>query len=284
MKKHVFESTLSSDFPIAYKHIYCDYPKIHSHEYWEFMLITNGIYSHNINGKNIPLQKGMLCLIRPQDKHMLKSISEEVSQINVEVLDEAMKTQLEVVHRGFYDTLLNSEPIFFKISEKALYNYIGIGQKISLQKNDSLEQRFTISQIFLTFIQDIVKNHIKQFEQPCDNAPEKINDIINAINYACESSKTLAEILADSYYSYVHVSRLFKNHMNMTLKKYYISVKMKAAIRLLEDTTKSILEIAQNLGYKSLSHFNITFMEYFNISPAKYRKNWKEYYNNFDES
>ena len=71
--------------------------------------------------------------------------------------------------------------------------------------------------------------------------------------------------------------------MNETLKKYFLKTKMTAAARLLESTSLSIIQVAERLGYYSLSHFNIIFKENFGISPAKYRKNWMEFYSSFED-
>ena len=55
-------------FHIQYK----DYPFLHSHRgYWEFMLVTDGMLYHKLNGKRRELTKGTLCIIRPQDSHSM---------------------------------------------------------------------------------------------------------------------------------------------------------------------------------------------------------------------
>ena len=107
-----------------------------------------------------------------------------------------------------------------------------------------------------------------------NNIPQSVINLVNTLKSGTDFSKNLREILSQTNYSYVHMSRLFKKYMNTTLSKYYFTIKMNEALWQLEDPEKRITEIAQNIGYSSLGHFNTVFKEHFNITPSKYRKNY----------
>ena len=113
--------------------------------------------------------------------------------------------------------------------------------------------------------------------------PEAVLNVISMIKDSQNLNKQLTELVKVSGYSYVHLARLFKEHVNMTLNQYFVTARMNCARLLLENTNKNILEISSQVGYSSLSHFNHTFKNFFKITPTKFRKNWQNFYNSFEE-
>jgi len=53
--------------------------------------------------------------------------------------------------------------------------------------------------------------------------------------------------------------------------RYVTRIKMEEACRLLDTTTKSIEEIADQLGYENKSYFNKCFKAILNVPPIEYR-------------
>jgi len=271
--------------PFTFLYSYSDYAHLHSHDFWEYMLVTSGAYQHEINGNASVVSKKTLCLIRPKDNHMIKSLSGDVSHINLTVSEQTIKFQFDLVSDSLFTRLLNSEPISIDISEKAYKNYVATGLKINLLEPDTDEYRFAVFKMFIGFTQDILKHiYSPESENPLKNAPERIKEIQNALHDKNNSGKTLAEILSNFHYSYVHISRIFKQYMGMTLKAYFLKTKMDASKKMLEDGAKSILDIAHIQGFKSLSHFNISFKKHFEMAPSKYRKWWSDLYSAFDDT
>ncbi|PKN97226.1 MAG: hypothetical protein CVU42_16865 [Chloroflexi bacterium HGW-Chloroflexi-4] len=66
-----------------------------------------------------------------------------------------------------------------------------------------------------------------------------------------------------------YLSYLFKSEVGVTLTSYVRSQKMEEAKKLLSNTDYSISQIAEMLGYSSLSYFSKVFTVYFNINPSK---------------
>lgn len=46
--------------------------KLHSHDYAEIFWIKDGDGQHLINGEEIKVSEGYICMIRPEDKHTFK--------------------------------------------------------------------------------------------------------------------------------------------------------------------------------------------------------------------
>lgn len=71
-----------------------------------------------------------------------------------------------------------------------------------------------------------------------------------------------------------HLTRLFTEHLGVSPMQYYRRVRMEAAASLLVHTTKSIKEIAWEMGYSNQFHFSRSFTAVANAAPRTFRRNY----------
>jgi AraC family transcriptional regulator len=69
-----------------------------------------------------------------------------------------------------------------------------------------------------------------------------------------------------------HFNRLFKRATGIPPSQYQIQLRMDAARRLLRETKKSVITIANEVGYSNPSHFAQLFRKETGLSPADYRR------------
>lgn len=69
-----------------------------------------------------------------------------------------------------------------------------------------------------------------------------------------------------------YLSRLFKQHFNVTLSGYVTEKRMKLASQLLRKTGDKIQEISEKTGYLTAQSFARAFKNFFSISAAEYRE------------
>ena len=72
-------------------------------------------------------------------------------------------------------------------------------------------------------------------------------------------------------YSPSYMSTKFKNETGMTFKYFLQTVRMDAAVSLLNETKLSVAEIAAAVGYKDIKHFYSTFKKIKNSTPTQHR-------------
>jgi AraC-like DNA-binding protein len=68
-----------------------------------------------------------------------------------------------------------------------------------------------------------------------------------------------------------HITTILQKKFNMTFPQYLNTIRIKAAQKLLCTTDLSIIEIALNVGYNNISHFNRVFQKIGCCSPGQYR-------------
>ena len=68
-----------------------------------------------------------------------------------------------------------------------------------------------------------------------------------------------------------HLLRLFKEHYGITPNEYIIRIKVNKSMVLLKNTSKDVLDIAYEVGFKSISNFYKCIKEQVGTTPKKYR-------------
>lgn len=68
-----------------------------------------------------------------------------------------------------------------------------------------------------------------------------------------------------------YFSRLFAKETGMNFSAFLNSLRMRQAVELLEHTDKKVYEIAEEVGYGSLSYFSTAFKKSFGQTPAEYQ-------------
>lgn len=84
------------------------------------------------------------------------------------------------------------------------------------------------------------------------------------------------EIGAIFGYHPFYVSKVLKDKKGTTLRQYIIAYRLKLAKKLLEESAKSINEIAEECGFNDPSYFTKTFRNTFGMTPKEYRNLTKE--------
>lgn len=278
MKKH----SKRSAFDLQYN--FSDYPYMHSHDFWEFMIVTEGSYLHRINGKAELITKNTCYLLRPKDRHSLHTLNASPKHINLAVSADILKKQLDLLSKDAYKELLESaDEISFTISEMSCQSYVQKVLTAQKNQNDPDSYHYWVAQIFLSCIKDLFYNHFMKDGQHGETyLPDYLEQTINLLNDSNNFDLPLKEIVQKTSYSYVHISRTFKDCMKMGLSDYFLAVKMNYARALLEQGD-SVLSVSTSTGYSTQSHFNTAFKKFYSMTPLQYKKNWAVYYDNLED-
>ena len=82
------------------------------------------------------------------------------------------------------------------------------------------------------------------------------------------------EFLAEmEKFSYSHYHDIFKQTMGMSPQEYIIAQRMNTACYYLMESTYSVGEIAELIGYEDQCYFSRIFKKKMGITPQQYRKN-----------
>jgi len=101
--------------------------------------------------------------------------------------------------------------------------------------------------------------------------PQDIEYICNYMNEHYSEKITLNSIADSVGFSKYYISRLFKQHVGVTIIDYLIKIRLDRAKELLGQSDYSIKQISFMVGYSDPNYFTWSFKKYLGISPIKYR-------------
>lgn len=105
---------------------------------------------------------------------------------------------------------------------------------------------------------------------------KKVDEVAKYIAGNCTEPLSL-ESVADAFFvNKCYLSRIFKEITGFTINEYINVHRIQKAQELLSSTDLSVTEIASECGYESLTYFEKVFKTYREITPLKYRSEYKD--------
>ena len=101
---------------------------------------------------------------------------------------------------------------------------------------------------------------------------ERIHNALQFIDKHIFDKFTLEDISKSSFCSLSYMHRIFYQMTGYTVKEYIRLRRLAIAVELLQNTHKTVLEIAMMLDYKTYEGFSRAFKKEYMISPGEYKK------------
>lgn len=261
--------------------------KSESHNFWEFLYIKTGRLLIFFGDRTVTLSSGEIIFHKPGEKHSFGCLSDE-SRVFIMTFDcaspavsrfenfhsevpsglQPLMAQIIQEANGTFavneytqppdvpvlDTLpcpnLGGEQVLKNMLEIFLIAYLR-------EQNDASKNtaRFLAEKDFETNIVETVKAYLRKNI----HGKVRIDDVCEYLGYG----KTT-------------VSSIFKKHTGEGIITYYIDQKMSLAKELLVTTAMPVAEISDTLNFYGPKHFSKLFKDRAGISPAEYRRLYKE--------
>ena len=233
------------------------------HSYWELTYVDKGELLTTIDGVSYHLKQGDLIFYAPMQFH---------TQSTFEKISSSYLTINFKMNFNHADLLCNK---IFSIQRDSYFIVTRLIEELS---NDNLYSNDLslcyLKQLIIQMLRlDNSHFHSKpttHMQQTYEN--ELLNDILLYIDdniYEKISVSTLCDHFCIST-SMLH--SLFRKNMNNTAKNYINELKLSKSKELIRNSTHTLSEISEMLGFSSIHYFSKKFKSYFNISPTEYSK------------
>ena len=100
-------------------------------------------------------------------------------------------------------------------------------------------------------------------------------DVIRYIQLHYKEDLRITQIAEDLQISENYLSRTFNSCVGVSIPNYINNFRIGKAQDYLKNTNMKIYEIAQALGYNSVSYFNTAFRKVTSVTPAQYRHKYR---------
>lgn len=228
----------------------------HFHKNFELIYVLSGKVSCTVNNQNTILEKGDFGLCLPCDIH--KYVPEKDSEYWVLVFSEDFV-------RFFSNQIRDKRATRFGFRcDKEVEMYVR--HRIIKDKAPSI---LTLKSCLYALCEQYI-NCIK-LEKKNNESMDFMSYIIDYIskNFSKNISlKTVAKLLG---YNYNYMSRCFHNVFSMNFSDFVNVYRFEAAVDLLENTEKNIIDITYESGFQSVRTFNNYFKKTTGMTPSEYR-------------
>lgn len=254
----------------------------HKHEFFEINYVLSGNFTLLFEDKSTILSKGDLCLLAPNAKHAIEAMDDNSMVLNILIrystfLDIFINTVRDKtqISQFFMNNIYSKEKLryilFHTNGDPVIRNYI-LDMYQEQMHLDQYSDRIICSLMTIFFTQ-LMRRHGKSAEMPEMQNQQK--DPSNAIvNYIMNhyNDISIQQVAEHFHYSRQYCSKLIKEITGYSFSDLLTSIRMKQGIVLLSNTSLSIADISEKLGYKNPETFIRVFKKFQKETPSQYRK------------
>ncbi len=99
----------------------------------------------------------------------------------------------------------------------------------------------------------------------------RLDTVLQQLHQHWNEDVSVAELAASVYVSPNYLSRFFSSHLHATITDYLLNLRLQAALELVENSSRSITEIAMQTGFSTSAALIRKFRQRYGVSPGKYR-------------
>lgn len=255
----------------------------HIHSVIELNYIYRGKMAQIINGEEVTLQQGDICILDRNTAHEILPLSEEDIVITIDMRKKyftasflsRLSTQ-GLVSRFLVEALLESQNrhqylIFYRHPDIDIHSVV---QQLLCEYYDS---RICSDEVMDAYMIVLFSQLLRMYQKHprTDSAHSEDNETLLLIlrymesNYQTVSLNSVAELFG---FHPNYLSAYIKKYTGKSFKELLITQRMLQAGFFLKNTSMPISEIAREIGYENQGFFYKKFQEYYQMSPVEYRK------------
>lgn len=169
---------------------------------------------------------------------------------------------------------LSSEHIFRDFMTKASQSEIPLGCMLVSKAQENMESLGALFLSCVDFLSCNVRNDDNdnsvyfQDKVQQNRVLQKITQVIQT-NYS--EKITLRSLSSSFYINSAYLGRLFKKNIGLSFNEYLLNIRMSNAMKLLKNTTLSIADISEKVGYFDVDYFSKLFKQSTGVTPSDFR-------------
>ncbi len=255
----------------------------HDHDFYEMGLITQGrAYHKTLSGKR-RIKKGSLVFVKPRVPHGY-AVDEKQKVINfifskqflsgIDSFCSGSGSKEQFRFSSLFD-VHSSRPLQLKPDEFILCDQIISRIRTELDKKEKYcfaMVRSLFAELCVSLMRSEQKSGSLAEQSKESESDRRIEKTIRYIEENYSEKLSLDEIAVCASYSPAYMSNFFKKQTGYALFEYINEVRIQKACDILRNTDRTVLEVAYEVGFNSISLFNRTFKKLRGTTPRDFRK------------
>lgn len=263
-----FFSSTEATVAIEPRQPQADFPE-HFHDFWEIVLVEKGSGIHVFNDQPFTLCSGTLCFVRADDHHLFESV-DQLNLINVLYRSPQGFRFLSDIAGFLPDIDQAQRQVHWQINQQTMQQAkTAIHNLAQVSSDNSLE---SIAASEGQFLQLLIMLRQSCFQTRADgNREQRLQSLLRwlQLNFSDDIDWLT---LADQFSLPLRtLHRQVKQHTGMTPQRYLNRLRLLEARKQLQQSDKTITEIAHACGFSDSNHFSTQFRREFSHSPKMLR-------------
>ncbi len=253
-------------------------PIFHTSEFFEIDCVLSGTITYYMGEQRFDLTPGDVCILAPDTSHAACTFTDDGIMINLLV----RRSTFEEHFLG----ILPEHDLFQRFFEKSLYgksetpyllfrtgrpDFLGASILPIYEEYESKNRYKStmLSSLLSVFFVELLRHHEKDLEISSHAKGTYSENIIFILEYLQKNYTTisLSHLSAFFNYSERQMQRIIVSATGMSFGDNIKKLRMTKAAELLENSTMTIAQIAEYLGYYDASSFRQAFKKYYGRTP-----------------
>lgn len=244
----------------------------HCHDFWEFFFITRGNCLHRVNGRVQRLRENMAVCIRPDDVHSYAADGPGDCQFfNLACTGQVMRDLFAFLGRAEISRIFPAGelPPVALLPPDAREVFLHDCDRLRLLVTIDRGQANTQLRRLLVWLTGCF-TPTAAGESP-SALPLWLESLLTQMQRRENFAAGRPRLMELAGRSEGHVSRAFRQHIDMTPTEYVNSLRLEYVRSTLRMTDADITDTAMEAGFDNLSHFYHLFRRRFGTTPASLR-------------
>lgn len=248
--------------------------KLHAHNFYEVDIYVDGNICYIADKQEFSPVRDNIIVIPPGCQHTARMLDNGAYERYVFYFDPEL---LDFLGAGYFSEVFRyreASCLSVVHNKRAEFYYLRERLMDVLHSEDT-EDAAAHALCYAVLLLLLVSNDTKVNHKSIAEIPQKVLDVKHYVDHNFQTINTTAEIATHFFYSREYVSRVFKQHYNINLSEYLVNQKINHARRLLEQGN-SVSFACNAAGFKSTSAFINAFRLRTNMTPAEYKRSYKQ--------
>lgn len=241
--------------------------KLGFHSEIEFQLIRSGKGEYFVDGRNYPLRKGSLLIIRPETLHSAVANLDAIVDKTMLVFDASA-----VACNSMKTDFVMATPPLLQLDDDELAQMDTLLWQVNMElKRQGAFWRELVKTRITEWIYMVAR--LSQRPVPPKEEPPVLRQLLDYVEENFKRPSNVSSIAKAFGYSNTHLSRLCRAHTGLGLKHFILQRRIVEAQCLLSaEPQLNGSAIASMVGFSDFGLFNRSFKRHVGATPSEYRK------------